>query len=312
MHVIVTGGSGFIGSRVVKELMRAGHEVSVVDIVPLCIKGITLHQESVLDAGGLVTLIRDAGAVVHLAGHVRDEFRRDPYRGTTLQVEGTCNVLEACRTNGVPHIVLASSFYLFYGLPEDKAVDEDASPDPLRMDLFGGAKLMSEQLCHEYTRKYGLQHTILRLGSAYGAGGSNVIRTFMEAGLQGREIEVWGSGRRRNQYTYVGDLASGIVASLDSRNDASSRTFNLTSPEVTTTGELVEYLHREMGFDVRFDPSRPEEDNFPFVDSANAIKKLNWRPTGLSQGLEQTLCEMREHVRETQGLEEHGRASRDA
>jgi UDP-glucose 4-epimerase len=312
MHVIVTGGSGFIGSRLVRELVRAGHEVSVVDIVPLRINGVTLHQESVRDAGRMAAVIRDAGAVVHLAGHVRDEFRRDPYRGTTLQVEGTCNVLEACRANCVPHIILASSFYLYYGLPEDQVVDEDTSPDPLRMDLFGGAKLISEQLCREYTRKYGIQHTILRLGSAYGPKGSNAICTFMEAGLRGHEIEVWGSGRRRNQYTYVGDLASGIIASLDSRNDALNHTFNLTSPEVTTTGELVEYMRREMGFEVRFDPSRPEEANFPFVSSANAIEKLRWRPTALSQGLQLILCEMREHVRATQGLALREVAPQDA
>lgn len=307
MHVMVTGGSGFIGSPLVKELLRVGYEVSVLDIVPPRVPGVTFHRESVLDAGRMAAVIRDVGAVVHLAGYVRDEFRRNPYISTTLQVEGTCNVLEACRLNGVPRIVLASSFYLFYGLPEDQVVDEDTPPDPLRMDLFGAAKLMAEQLCREYTRKYALPHTILRLGSAYGAGGSNAISVFMEAGLQGREIEVWGSGRRRNQYTYVGDLATGIVASLDNCNDDSSHTFNLTSPEVTTTGKLAEYLRRDMDFVVRFNPNRPEEANFPFVNSEKAIEKLNWRPTGLSEGLRQTMCEMREQLklRAARGLDLH-------
>ncbi len=299
MHVILTGGSGFIGLSVINELRRTGHEVSVVDIapLPLPLEGVTLYQESVLDAGKMASVIRDAGAVIHLAGHIRDAFRRDPYKGTMLQVQGTCNVLEACRVNRVPHIILASSFYLFYGMPENQAVDEDTSPNGLHMDLFGAAKLMSEQLCREYTRKYDLRHTILRLGSAYGAGGSNAIRTFIEAGLQGRVIEVWGSGRRRNQYTFVGDLASGIVASLDSRNDTCSDTFDLTSPEVTTTSELAEYLRRTMGFEVRFDPGRPEEADFPFVSSAKAVAKLNWRPADLSHGLQETLREMREHLR---------------
>lgn len=294
MHVIVTGGSGFIGLRVVKELLHVGHQVSVVDIAPLHIEDVTLHQSSVLDASRMMEVIRGAGAVIHLAGYVRDDFRRDPYRGTILQVEGTCNVLEACRVNNVPHVVLASSFYVYHGLSEERTVDENTSPDPLHMDLFGAAKLMSEQLCREYTQKYSLQHTILRLGSAYGPGGSNAIRSFMEAGLQGRVVEVWGSGHRRNQYTYVGDLASGIVSSLASDNGNCDNSFNLAAPDVTTTGELAEYLSREMGFEVRFDTSRPEAANFPFVSSAEAVEKLNWNPVDLHRGLQLTLREMRE------------------
>jgi nucleoside-diphosphate-sugar epimerase len=289
MHVIVTGGSGFIGSHAVKELRRAGHRVSVVDIAPLHdLEEVTFCQESVLDAGRMAAVIRDAGAVVHLAGYVREEFRRDPHRGTMLQVEGTCNVLEACRANQVPHIVLASSFYVFYGIPGDRSVDEETSPDPLRIDLFGATKLMAEQLCREYTRKYGLHHTILRFGSAYGAGGSNAIRTFIEGGLEGRVLDVWGSGRRKNQYTYVGDLAAGIASAIKVRD----QTFNLTSPEVTTTGELAALMRSEFGFDFQLDPSRPEEESFPFVSSVRAMDLLNWRPVDLKHGLQQTLREI--------------------
>jgi nucleoside-diphosphate-sugar epimerase len=292
MHVIVTGGSGFIGSRLVTELLALRHQVSVVDVVPLHAPGITLYQDSVLDTGAMRRVIRDADAVVHLAGYVREAFLRDQYQGSMLQLQGTLNVLEACRLNRVPHFLLASSFYVYQNLPDALPVDEKTPLDLLQMDLFGGAKFMSEAMCREYTRKYGVNHTILRLGSAYGPGGSNVIRTFIEMGLQRGVLEVWGEGKRRNQYTFVGDLASGIIASLDSRNE----TFNLTSPEVTATSCLVEMLCRESGFTGHFDLARHEEPSLPYMSPSKAMEKLGWTPTGLREGLAQTVRDIQDSL----------------
>ena len=285
MRVIISGVSGFIGTRVVAELCAGGHAVQVIDPVRSAMAGVAQHRESVLDTAGMRRVIRNADAVIHLAGPVRDDMRRDPYQGSTLQVQGTLNVLEACRDNGVPHLLLASSFYVYHGLPETPAVDETAAPDPRRMELFGAAKLLCEGLCREYARQYGLRHTILRLGSAYGPGGSNVVRAFIEAGLQERTLAVWGTGGRRNQYTYVGDLARGICAALYCPDE----TFNLIAPEVTTTAALAEELGRTLGVAVRYEPSRIEEPSLPYMDSCKAITRLGWQPTSLHEGLARTI-----------------------
>lgn len=290
MHIIVTGGSGFIGSRLVARALSLGHEVSVIDLVPSLVEGVTMHTASVLDAEAMRRTIVDAGAVIHLAGYVRDGVRRDPYAGATLQLQGTLNVLEACRVNKVPQFVLASSFYVYSGLSAVETVDEDTHLDTLNIELFGAGKLMSEILCREYTKKYGLTHTILRLGSAYGAGGSNVIRTFFETAMRGQVLEIWGSGRRGNQYTYVGDLVEGIIASLSTRN----QTFNLISPEVTTTAALADIVYSHFGTPIRFDRTRSDDAGFPFMSPAKAIAELSWHPVTLKEGLEQTLCELRE------------------
>lgn len=290
MRVIVTGGSGFIGTRLVRALCGLGHRVVVVDQQPCDVQGIAMHIQSVLDAQAMCEVIRGADTVIHLAGPLRDSTRRDPYSGAALQLQGTSNVLEACRMNGIPHFMLASSFYVYHSLPETAIVDEDMVLDPLRMELFGAIKLTAEALCREYTRKYALSHTILRIGSAYGPGGTNVIRRFLETGIEGTTLEVWGEGKRRNQYTFVDDLVSGIIAALDTCNE----TFNLCSPEVTTTACLADMLEREFGFTVYFDPSRPEEASFPVVDSRKAIETLDWKPTNLCEGLRATLQELRD------------------
>jgi len=294
VRLIVTGGSGFIGTRLVCRLHNLGHQVAVVDTVPCKARGAEMRLQSVLEPEGVRAAVTNADAVMHLAGPIRDGVRRDPYRGNLLQLHGTLNVLEACRLNSIPHILLASSFYVYNGLDEDILAGESAVLDLLRMETFGASKLMSEALCREYTRKYGLVHTILRLGSAYGAGGSNVIGAFIEAGLNGRALEVWGAGKRRSQYTFVDDLVDGFVASLGTVNE----TFNLCSPEVTTTACLAELLERELGFTVRFDRDRPEEANFPVIDSRNAMEKLGWRPTTLRDGLRRTVEEARRSLAE--------------
>jgi nucleoside-diphosphate-sugar epimerase len=288
MHVVVTGGSGFIGTRLVEALCTLGHRVGVVDPVPCAVQGIELHRRSVLDPGDVQEVIQGADAVIHLAGPVRDGVRRDPHGAATLQLQGTLNVLDACQLKHVPHFLLASSFYVYHGLPAPGMVDEQMALDPLKMDLFGSIKLMSEALCREYTRKYGLAHTILRLGSAYGPGGSNVIRTFLETGLQGKTLEVWGEGKRQNQYTFVDDLVNGIVAALDTFNE----TFNLCSLEVTTTACLAEMLEREFGFTVYFERTRPEEASIPVADPRKAMDRLNWRPISLREGLHMTFREL--------------------
>jgi len=251
-----------------------------------------MHTASVLDAAAMHRKIIDADAVIHLAGYVRDGVRRDPYGGATLQLQGTLNVLEACRVNKVPHIILASSFYVYSGLSAAEPVNESTRIDTLNIELFGAGKLMSEILCREYTKKYGLNHTILRLGSAYGAGGSNAIRTFCETGMHRQELEIWGSGQRSNQYTYIGDLVEGIIASLSTRNE----TFNLISPEVTTTAVLAEIVSSRFGIPLRFDRTRPEDASFPYMSSAKAMADLSWHPVSLQEGLEQTLCELRGSV----------------
>jgi UDP-glucose 4-epimerase len=286
MRIIVTGGAGFIGSRLLAELSAAGHEVTAVDLVARPLPGVTWHLESVLDATAMNRVIRAADAVIHLAGPVRDGMRRVPYQASMLQVQGTLNVLDACHHNSVPHLLFASSFYVYHGLPEAPAVDEAVAGDSGRMELFGAAKLLCEGLCREYTRQYGLRHTILRLGSAYGPGGSNVVRSFIEAGLQGQALVVWGAGRRRNQYTYVGDLARGICAALHRPNE----TFNLIASEVRTTADLAEELGRALGVDVCYERSRPEEPNLPYMDSRRALDVLGWRPTPLQEGLAATIA----------------------
>ena len=281
MRVLVTGGAGFIGSWLVERLCARGDEVTIVDTVPAGHDGVRALQTSVLDMAAMSHAIRHVDAVVHLAGFVRAGIRERPYEGANLQLQGTLNVLDACRANDVAHLAYASSFYVYDGLPADTTVDEETPLEPLRMELFGSAKLMGEALCMEWAERYGLGTTIFRPGPIYGGAGSSAVDEFVAAGLAGRTIEVWGSGERRNQYTYVGDLVDGIVAGLDHAGE----TYNLVAPDAVTFRWLGDHLAEEYGFRATFDETRPEGPSFPHISSQKAIERLDWSPRPLREGL---------------------------
>ena len=291
MRVVVTGGCGFIGSRIVHRLAARGDEVRVVDVAGRSLECATVYPISVLDARELEPILDGADAVMHLAGYVREQMRRDPDAGARLQIEGTRNVLEASSRTGVKRVVLASSFYVYQG--RSGAADEETPIDAGLLEPFAFAKLASEQLCRDYAARGAVTYTVLRIGSAYGPGGSNAVRAFLEAGFRGDAIEVWGEGRRRNQYTYVGDLAEGTVAILGRARASENQVFNLISPAVTTTADLAAALAAEFGFPVRFRAGALEDPTFPYMLSDKAVALLGWRPSLLSDGLRLTARELR-------------------
>jgi UDP-glucose 4-epimerase len=291
MHVVVTGGAGFIGSWVVRRLRERGDTVTVLDVAspvdddgPEPAGGVDFVKGSVLDPDAVQESTRGADAVIHLAGFVRSGMCRQPYQGASLQLQGTLNVLEACRLHGVRRLGYASTFYVYDGRPSEETVDESTPLDPVAMELFGSAKFMGELLCADYARRDDLDVTTFRIGPAYGGQGSSAMDDFVEAGLRGETIEIWGRGQRRNQYTFVGDVAEAIVAGLDHGGE----TFNLVSPEAVRLLDLAELL-AEYQIKAIFDPTRPEGPSLPYIRADKAMAELGWRPRSVAAGLRQVV-----------------------
>lgn len=291
MKVAVTGGSGFIGGRVVKKLVDKGYQVVVIDLVePATKSDVEVIIADVMDLKQMMSALKDVDVVYHLAGMVVDSVRKNPYKAILLHVNGTVNVAEACRANGVQKIIYASTFYVYDGMDEKMVVNEETRLNILNMELFGATKLVGEAIMNDYSRKYGLEYVILRFGSAYGAGScSNVVKTFIDFGLRGEPIEVWEQGKRRNQYTYIDDIAEGCVLAMGKSNEI----YNLISQEETTTGELAELLKKKYGFEIVYDPIRKEGPSMPFMSSRKAIRELGWNPIRLEEGIEKTLSEIK-------------------
>ncbi len=286
MRIAVTGGSGFIGQALVSRLRACGHKVVVADVQETPDREVESHVVNVLDLEQVKGSLKGADGVFHLAGPVLDFCRRNPYGASILQIVGTLNVLEACRLQKVPKLMLASSFYVYDGLLDTMIVNEESPLDITRMEVFGAIKFAAEKLVQTFAAKYNLEYVILRFGSAYGLGNcSNVVKTFLEAGWRGGAIEVWGKGMRRNQYTYFEDIAEGCVLAMDRRNEI----HNLISPEETTTGELARLLGSKFGFDVVFNEVQSEGASMPYMSPRKAMQQLGWVPTPLSEAIDKII-----------------------
>jgi UDP-glucose 4-epimerase len=282
MKVVVTGGAGFIGTALVRHLRAAGHDAVATDVRRCDGPSSQVRRADTLDMDQVAGAVAGADAVYHLAGPVLDAARRDPFGAARLQLWGTLNVLEACRIAGVAKLLLASSFYVYDGLPADDIVNESSRLDPARMELFGSLKLAAEQMVLGYARNFGLRFVVLRFGSAYGDGeGSNLVKEFLDAGFEGRPLDVWGQGLRSNQYTSVEDIARGAVAALNVDDEI----VNLVSPEETSTGELARLMCRRYGFEMRLLPDRPEGADLPYMSSRKAERLLGWSATPLEEAL---------------------------
>jgi UDP-glucose 4-epimerase len=297
VRVVVTGGCGFIGSRLVLGLLARGDEVCVIDIAGRPLDDAALHVVSVLERDRLDPIFRGADAVVHLAGYVREDMRRMPEAGTRLQLDGTRNVLDAAVSAGVTRVVLASSFYV-YAACRGSAVDETVRIEGSGLEPFGAAKLASEELCRVYAERGNIRYTSLRIGSAYGAGGTNAVRAFLTAGFRGETIEVWGDGSRSNQYTFVGDLAAGILAVLERPAASRDQVFNLVASGVTTTADLAGLLADEFGFRIAFRRDQTEGASFPYIRSDKATGLLGWRALPFVEGLRLTALELERDIAE--------------
>jgi UDP-glucose 4-epimerase len=282
MKVAVTGGSGFIGSALVERLEKAGHEVLSLDVRNP--SALECHRAiDIRNCKAVANELVGCEAVYHLAGPLAADARKSPSASLDLQLCGTTSVLEAALEARVEKLMLASSFYVYQGLSPEIEANEATRLDMTRMNLFAAQKAMAECLVHAYAaRSEGrLKWVILRFGSAYGgAQGSNVIAAFANAAVRGAPIEVWGTGKRTNQFTFVLDIVEGCVAALRSEGQI----FNLVSSEETSYAAVAATLTAR--FDVPVLHSHaPEQMPFPYISSRRARHDLGWETISFAEGL---------------------------
>ena len=290
MRVAVTGGSGFIGGRLVERLADRGFEVVVVDVAPpAALAGREVCIADLTDLSQALQAIRGFEAVYHFAGLVLGAVQRDPYLGATVNIQGTMNVLEACRRNGVRKLAFASTVSVYDAAARDVIANEETPIDMGTAGVFGATKLAAERFVREYTARYGLEHVILRIGSTYGPGAcTNVVRTFLDEAMRGEPLVIWGDGKRTNQYVHVDDVVQGALDALITRNE----TFNLVTPEVTSILDLATLLQRLYGVPIRYEPSQEPGLTRCFVSPDKAMRVLKWRYLGLEKGLRRTAQEL--------------------
>jgi len=232
MKILVTGGSGFLGSHVADALSEAGHDVTVFDLTPS--PYLQPNQEmfigDVTDVDAVNEAVQDCDVIYHLAALADiNEAINKPRDTLSVNLMGTMNMLEAAREHGVQRFVFSSSIYVY----SDQG------------SFYRTSKQACEHLIQDYHDRYGLEYTILRYGSLYGprADKSNAVYKMVTSALEKQKIEYGGNGREVREYIHIRDAALMSADVLD--DEFKSAILHLTGRERLTTGNMLEML-REM------------------------------------------------------------------
>lgn len=291
MKIAVTGGSGFIGSRLLKELIERRFAVINLDLRHPDTDD-NRFETKLTDITKLEDVkksLKDVDMVFHLAGPVLEMVKKDPYKSTLLSTLGTMNILESCRHNQVHKIIFASTFYVYDSFTSKMRVDEATKLDISRMNLFGVLKATAESLIKEYAKQYGMIYVILRFGSVFGAGNcTNAILTFINAARKDQAIEIWGQGKRKNQYTYIDDIIQGCIASMDKDNQV----YNLVDPHRTRTIEVARILQQKYHTHIILKRERKEAASMAYISSKKAQTELDWKPQSLKSTINKMIREI--------------------
>jgi len=279
MKVLVTGGSGFIGSHVVDKLRDKGVKVRVYDcIMPLHRDDIEYYQGSILDIAALGFAMSGIDVVMHLAAiaDVKDVLA-NPHYSEAINVRGTINVLEAARGSKVRRVIYGSTTWV-YSETELNNVDE-TTPLHAPSHFYTATKLAGEYYCQTYSKLYDLDVTILRYGIPYGprARDSAVIPIFVKKALNGEPLIITGDGSQFRKFVYVEDLAEGNVLALQSI--ARNKIYNLDGNERITIKEVAETIQKIVGnVEIEYIQERLGDFSGKEVSGKLAERELEWSP----------------------------------
>ena len=300
MKLLVTGGAGYIGSIVARQLLAAGHEVTVLDnlmqghraAVP---EDATLVVADLLDADAVhATLADDFDGVLHFAAlALVAESVSHPERYYRTNVTGTLNLLEAITAARVPRLVFSSTCAV-YGQPDEVPISETTVPMPV--NAYGASKLAVDLMIRDFCRATGLGAVSLRYFNVAGASGgvgedhdpeTHLIPNILRVALgSAPAVNVYGTdyptpdGTAVRDYIHVEDLATAHLLALDGARESEHRVFNLGNGNGFSVREVIAAAEAVTGRKIAATeaPRRPGDPPQLVAASARIRAELGWEP----------------------------------
>jgi UDP-glucuronate 4-epimerase len=308
MHILVTGGAGFIGSQLIQSILRNNPEAHITCIdnfdpfYPEAIKrkqispflllpGFRLLELDLAEhtAAELDALIpQPVDCIVHLAAKagVRPSIE-DPEGYLRANMWGLQHLLDFARLRGIQQFVFASSSSV-YGVNPNLPWQEDEKLLPI--SPYAMTKLSGEMMGHVYHKLYGIRFIALRFFTVYGPGQRPdlAIHSFARKIMNGDAIRMYGKGDSSRDYTFIDDIVQGIEAAMQYK-DSGFEIINLGNSETVSLSELIAALEKHCGRKAIIEqwPEQPGDVPHTFADISKAKKLLNYQPkVSLEEGLE--------------------------
>lgn len=299
--IMITGGAGFIGSHLARELatenkvtivddLSTGKMSNIYDLVNQ--KRVNFIQGSILDIQMLRECFSGAEFVFHLAAMTSvPQSVSDPVSSGKVNISGTLNVLQAAKESGARHVVFASSCAVYGDSPEQPKT-EVMPPQP--ESPYAVTKLVGEHYCRIFTRLYGMPATCLRYFNVYGPGQdpasqyAAVIPKFIRLMIDGQSPTIYGDGEQTRDFVFVKDIARANMLAAES---GATGVFNIGSGTSSTIRHVALQISAALGkqIPISYVDPRPGEIRTSLADISKA-RDIGYSPKyQLEEGLKETI-----------------------
>lgn len=306
-RILVTGGSGFIGSHLCKLLIDKGHSIRILDNlfrgkasnIESIQDDIEFIQGDITDMNSLNGILENIDTVIHLAAINGTKFFYEiPHKVLSVNLMGTMNILNAAMNSGIKRFVFSSSSET-YGYPQVFPTPESHLLQI--MDIknprvsYSVSKIAGESLVINYAKQFGFDYTIMRYHNAYGPsmGNEHVITEFARRIINNEKFSVQGDGSQMRSFCYISDIVKGtyLASILDK---GANEIFNIGNDKISTINQLIDLLGKISGKTVTpiYDTSSEHMIGSTLKrqpDIEKARKLLGYEPqVSIEEGLELT------------------------
>jgi UDP-glucose 4-epimerase len=303
-QILITGGSGVLGSYIVNSL-KDQYDVVIADVEkPSYANGIKFVKA---DLRKPFSISKDFQVCIHLAAHVGgiQYFTKHPVENIRDNPKMTANMLDAAVESNLDQIIYTSSSVVYQNQREFPTPEDSVMGSPPPTSAYGMSKLFGEFMCRAYNEQFGLKYTILRPFNLYGPKEipdpdyAHAIPELVHKVLSGQfPIEIYGTGRQTRTFTHGRDAARAFLLSIQNKS-AINETFNVSGNEEIAIIQVLRLIWEITGhsneLQVRNLPSFPHDVQRRFPSNKKIKERIAWEPQiEFKEGLRETIDYIRQ------------------